>query len=112
MGYLRGTVCYSTFAEWEDAVYGAIPPTYTPGSTSYEGFFQKDSTLGWRYCRAALSSTAVRSGLSCGAVPVSSTGVATCAPEAAFLDGAALGFGVAAVILVVWGAVVLARQLR
>lgn len=112
MGYLRGSVCHPTFEQWQDAVLGAVPPTYTPGSTTYESYFYKDAALGWRYCRASLSATAVRSGVSCGAPPISSTGVATCDVGGAVLDGGAVGLAAVAVLLVCWGAVVLARQLR
>lgn len=111
MGYLRGTMCYDTWEQWQDATFGAIPPTYNPASTTYETFFKKDASAGWQFCRAQLSSTAVRSGLSCGAVPVSSSGVATCDPAGAFVDGAAVGMLVLGVLLVAWWAAVIRRQL-
>lgn len=112
MGYLRGTMCYETYSDWQDATLGAIPPIYTPGSTSYEVFYKKDPSLGWQVCRSQLSSTAVRSGLSCGAVPMSSTGIAQCSPELAVVDGAVLGFAVSLSVIIAWGALLMARWLR
>lgn len=112
MGYLAGTVCYADYAAWLDGSLSVQPAVYTPGATNYEVFFRKDATLGWQLCRAQVSGTAVRSGQACGAVPFVEASVPQCNAAGAVVDGAVVGFAVAACVVVAWGAGVIARQLR
>jgi len=112
MGYLQGTVCYDTWAEWQDATYTAVPPSYTPGSTTYETWLAKSSGV-WNVCRAELSSTGVRSGQYCvAAPPFTSATVPTCDVSTPLVDGGAMGFLVLLVLLAGWGAIKAKEQIR
>lgn len=111
MGYLAGNRCYETFAAWQDAVYSQIPPVHTPGATSYEINWQYQAGVGWASCRSQISSTGVRSANACTSVAVGVPAVQTCSVATYFLDGASIGFGVAAVLVSVWAWVRLRREL-
>lgn len=112
MGYLFGRVCHSTFGDWADSYYGGMQAFYLPGATTYEVVPKKSAGGVWEVCRATISSTGVRTSQGCTAGPVQAADLASCLPESHLADGAAVGFLVAACFVLVWGGIVVRRQLQ
>lgn len=96
-GALVRDQCLPSQAEALDAFYSATVPAYTAGTTSYMGEFVKVAGV-WKIQRYSISSTGTVTTLTASNAPVIT--FPACDPTINFMDGVAIGWGIAAAIVV------------
>lgn len=109
MGFLFNQACFSTNAEAADAFFLSQGPFLTSGSTSYLSWFEKSGAT-WQVKRQSISTN--------GTVTVLASSTATvptfpaCTQSQTFMDGMALGWGVAAAMVAAYAVKFIGRALN
>lgn len=110
MGARYGTTCYATNTDAADAYFSSSGPFYTAGSTSYNSWFEKNVSNVWQLKRQSISSTGTVTNLTTSNATVPT--FPTCDQSEQFLDGVAVGWGIAAAMVAVWGFRLMMRAAR
>ncbi|MDD2744265.1 MAG: hypothetical protein PHV02_18560 [Rhodocyclaceae bacterium] len=105
-GAIYGAKCYPSQFDAVDAFYSHSAPAQTPGLTSYVNEFVK-SGASWYQIQYSVSDTGTWTTRSMTLAPVPT--FPACDPSEKFLDGVAIGWGIAAAMIVV-SALMLARR--
>lgn len=110
MGALFQNVCYATNSNAADAFFMAEGVSYTAGSTSYQSWFEKNTSGVWQIKRQSISSTGVITNLTTSNATVPT--FPACDPTESFFDGMTVGWGIALVMVIAWGFDQMKRQVR
>ena len=108
-GYQFQGRCYESLSDANDAFFGASGPSVTAGSTTYLTRYDKVSGV-WKAVTEKYSASG--SPVAVATVTLSSVQFASCDSSTSILDGVAVGWAVAAVLVLVWGARRVRGQLR
>lgn len=107
MGALLGSVCFNSQSEALDKFYSDAPVSVTAGTTSVTTYFEKVAGV-WKLKTSNDNAGTVTTSESVAPVPT----FPDCDPLQGFNDGQALGWAMAAVLVGVWGFLVIRRQVR
>lgn len=99
-GYQFAGRCFTSLASAEDAYYSAQSAVLIPGPVSYVTQYSKHSGA-WSLAAYQIDQAGTQTLRYESLVPPLS--LAECNPAEAFLDGHALGWSVAGVMIVAWG---------
>lgn len=110
MGALFQNVCYSTSADAADAFFLAKGVSYTAGATSYQSWFEKNTSGVWQIKRQSISSSGAITNLTTSNATVPT--FPTCDPTETFFDGLSVGWGIALVMAIAWSWHQMKRQAR
>jgi len=109
-GYLVNGSCYSSLSDATDIYFSAIPATVafnaTAGTTLVDYFVYNS---GWKIRSYSISAAGVWSSRSAD-TSVGMPSFASCVVEQDFLDGMTVGWAVALVLVIAWGARLVRRK--
>jgi len=100
--------CFPTNSEAVDAFFLAQGPSYTPGATSYQSWYEKVAGV-WQIKRQSIASDGVVTNLTSS--NATQPTFPECSESQPFLDGMAIGWGVAAAMCAAFGIRFLQRAL-
>lgn len=109
MGSLVNGKCFTSNALASDEFFTSKDPSFTAGATSYLSWFEKVGTV-WQIKRQSISSTGVVTTLTSSNATVPTFPV--CDETGTFNDGLALGWLVAFVMVLAWGAAEVRKRAR
>lgn len=95
-GAFVGEKCFNSQAEGLDYFYSNAAPAYTAGATSYASQYVKTAGV-WKINRQSISSTGVITNLTASNAPVLT--FPSCDPSGQYMDGIAVGWGIAAAVI-------------
>lgn len=96
-GALVGVQCYPSQAAALDAYFSTLAPVQTPGSVTYVNEFVRVSGV-WMFRQSSVDGTGAWTVRSLTTAPVVT--FPACDPTESFFDGAAIGWGIAAAMVV------------